>query len=79
MFFSYIFTYVCVYVCTQAYKARAAGQARDFNMQATSNTGTQDGDLKEGLGERGKENVNTREADSPGIACARELELYVPE
>lgn len=49
-------------------------------MQATSNTSVQDGDLKEGGGgKRRRENVSTREADSPGIACARELELYVPE
>lgn len=50
MFFSYIFTFVCVYVCTQAYNASAAGQARDFNMQATSNTSVQDGGSKEGGG-----------------------------
>lgn len=77
MFFSYIFTYVCVCVRTQAYKASAAGQPRDFNMQGTLNTNVQDGGSKEGGGKG--ENVNTREADFPGIACARERELYVPE
>lgn len=45
-------------------------------MQATSNTS---GGLEEGGGKRGRENVSAKEADSPGIACARELELYVPE
>lgn len=48
-------------------------------MQATSNTSDQDGGLKEGGRTMGRENMSTREADSPGIACARELELYVPE
>lgn len=48
-------------------------------MQATSNTSVQDGGLEEGGGKRGRENVSAREADSPGIACVRELELYMPE
>lgn len=55
-------------------------------MQATTSTSVQDGEgaqekawRRQGA-ERGREDVSAREqTDTPGIACARELELYVPE
>lgn len=80
------FIYICVYVCVHTWRLVQQDRQRIY-MQATMNTSVQDGDRAQEKAwgrwgwrrEKGRMWVWERQSGTPGITCARELELYVPE